>query len=46
VEINAGRRVDVVFLQSFSLDDAEGDKVIKPETGLNKPPPDPAAPIQ
>lgn len=46
VEINAGRRVDVVFLQSFSLDDAEGDKVIKPETGFNKPPPDPAAPIQ
>jgi conjugal transfer pilus assembly protein TraB len=46
VEINAGRRVDVVFLQSFSLDDVEGDKVIKPETGLNKPPPDPTAPIQ
>jgi conjugal transfer pilus assembly protein TraB len=46
VEINAGRRVDVVFLQSFSLDDVEGDKVIKPEHGLNKPPPDPAAPIQ
>jgi len=46
VEINAGRRVDVVFLQSFSLDDVEGDKVIKPEHGLNKPPPDPTAPIQ
>jgi len=45
VEINAGRRVDVVFLQSFSLDDVEGDKVIKPETGLNKPPPDLNAPI-
>jgi conjugal transfer pilus assembly protein TraB len=46
VEVNAGRRVDVVFLQSFSLDDVEGDKVIKPETGLNKPQTDPTAPIQ
>jgi len=46
VEINAGRRVDVVFLQSFSLEDVEGEKVIKPEHGLNKPPPDPNAPIQ
>jgi conjugal transfer pilus assembly protein TraB len=46
VEINAGRRVDVVFLQSFTLDDVEGDKVIKPETGLNKPPPDLNAPIR
>jgi len=46
VEINAGRRVDLVFLQSFSLDDVEGDKVIKPERGLNRPPPDPTAPIQ
>jgi conjugal transfer pilus assembly protein TraB len=46
VEINAGRRVDLVFLQSFSLDDVEGDRVIKPERGLNKPPPDPTAPIQ
>jgi conjugal transfer pilus assembly protein TraB len=35
VEINAGRRVDVVFLQSFSLDDV--DSVVRQEAGLNRP---------
>jgi conjugal transfer pilus assembly protein TraB len=39
VEINAGRRVDVVFLQSFSLDDVEGGRVARRET-------EPTAPMQ
>jgi len=46
VEINAGRKVVVVFLQSFTLEGEVGEQVIKPERGLNKPPPDPTAPIQ
>jgi len=45
IEINAGRSVDLVFLQSFSLEDIGGEQVIKPEHGLNKPY-DPSAPIK